>query len=229
MADFLQEIESIIEAGTTEAAGDSTTWPIYRSHLPDSTGIGDRAVALIHTEGGPDIGGTGTDRAEVEEPGVQVVTRGLPQNQFSTTYEESDLTDITGLDSDPDSTDDGFYFTVVDSEKFLGNPIIFDGFIIVPSFVPDLSGADICSQVGQAFLYVFDITSGEGFFADAVTVGDAARRTDLGDGAPSDPRISISPEGDQMYIQTSAGRIIQLPPPPRNQPPASIIYWKQNF
>jgi hypothetical protein len=52
---------------------------------------------------------------------------------------------------------------------------------------------------------------------------------DLGAGAPTDPRISISPHGDQMYIQTSSGKLIQMAPPPRNQPPASIIYWKQNF
>jgi type IV pilus assembly protein PilY1 len=148
---------------------------------------------------------------------------------FASTFDESDLTDITGLDDDPDLTDHGFYFTVQDSEKFLTAPLVFAGFVITTTFVPDLSGADICNQAGNSFLYVFDLFSGKGFFFDAVTTGDAARRMDLGAGAPTDPRISISPHGDQMYIQTSSGKLIQMPPPPRNQPPASIIYWKQNF
>jgi type IV pilus assembly protein PilY1 len=148
---------------------------------------------------------------------------------FANTYGEADLTDITGLDDDPDPSDLGFYFTVQDSEKFLTSPFIFAGFVIATTFVPDVSGADICNQTGNSFLYIFDVFSGMGFFADGVKVGDEARKMDLGDGAPTDPRISISPDGDQMYIQTSSGRLVQMPPPPRNQPPASIIYWKQNF
>ncbi len=148
---------------------------------------------------------------------------------FASTFSESDLTDITGLDDDPDPTDSGFYFTTPDAEKFLTSPLIFAGFVITTSYLPDFVGADICSQAGRSSLYIFDVFTGVGYFAGAGVSGDDARQTDLGDGAPTEPRISISPTGDQMYIQTSSGRLIQLPPPPRNQPPASIIYWKQNF
>lgn len=85
MADFLQEINTIIEAGTTEAGSTFSDWPIYRSHLPDSTAIGDRAVALLNSAGEPDLG-----QPDVEKPGLQVITRGLPLKKFSTAYEEAE-------------------------------------------------------------------------------------------------------------------------------------------
>ncbi len=90
MADYLQEVNTIIEAGTTEAGSTDADWPIYRGFLPDSTVIGDRAVALLHTAGESNIGGTDGARAEIEGPGLQVVVRGLPLNQFSTSYVEAE-------------------------------------------------------------------------------------------------------------------------------------------
>jgi type IV pilus assembly protein PilY1 len=148
---------------------------------------------------------------------------------FASTFTESDLTDITGLDDDPDPLDSGFYFSIADAEKFLTNPLIFAGFVITTSYLPDLVGADICSQTGTSALYIFDVFSGVGYFAGPGVTGDDARASDLGSGVPTCPKISISPAGDKMYIQTSDGRVEERDPPPRNQPPASIIYWKQNF
>lgn len=83
MPDFLQEINTIITSNTTEAG--TTDWPIFRSHLPDSTAIGDRAVALLNSAGGPDLG-----QPDVERPGVQVIVRGLSLKEFSTTYAEAE-------------------------------------------------------------------------------------------------------------------------------------------
>ena len=90
MADLLQEISTIIEAGTTQAGSTHATWPIYRSHLPDSTDIGDRAVGLLHAAGFGDRGGAGTDRSDIERPGLQVLVRGLPLNQYSSGYVEAE-------------------------------------------------------------------------------------------------------------------------------------------
>lgn len=85
MADLLQEINTIIEAGTTEAGSTFPDWPIYRGHLPDSTAIGDRAVALLNTAGEPDLG-----QPDVEKPGLQVITRGLSLKEFDTAYTEAE-------------------------------------------------------------------------------------------------------------------------------------------
>ena len=83
MADFLQEISTIVETGTTEAGSTHATWPMYRGHLPDSTVVGDRAVALLHAPGLPDVGGAVSDgRADIERPGLQVVVRGLSLSQY---------------------------------------------------------------------------------------------------------------------------------------------------
>jgi type IV pilus assembly protein PilY1 len=149
---------------------------------------------------------------------------------FSTTYGESDLTDITGADQDTDSTDSGFFMVATDAEKFITNPSIFAGFVITSSYIPDLSGTSICFRTGESFLYVFDIRTGLGaYFDSGVTTGDDARRLSIGSGVSSDPQISMSRSGNQLYIQTSSGRVVQTPPPLPNTPPVDMIYWKQNF
>ena len=91
MADFLQEISTIVETGTTEAGSTHATWPMYRGHLPDSTVVGDRAVALLHAPGLPDVGGAVSGgRADIERPGLQVVVRGLSLSQYSSAYVEAE-------------------------------------------------------------------------------------------------------------------------------------------
>lgn len=90
MAELLQEIASIIDAGTTEAGSTHATWPLWLSHLPDSTGMDDRAVALMENPGLPDLGGSTDDQGPaIERPSLQVLVRGLPLNQYSTAYEEA--------------------------------------------------------------------------------------------------------------------------------------------
>lgn len=82
---YLEEVEAIIVAGTT-SAGDTTSFPIFLGHMPDSTtaGVTDRAVALLNSIGGPDL-----ERVEVEEPGLQVLVRGAAITETSTGYEEA--------------------------------------------------------------------------------------------------------------------------------------------
>ena len=65
-------------------AGAHTGWPIYRSHMPDSTAIGDKAVALVNTAGEPEW-----ERVGIEPRGLQVVVRGAAINQTATGYEDA--------------------------------------------------------------------------------------------------------------------------------------------
>lgn len=82
---FLDEIAAAIEAGTTEA-GTGSSFPIFRGMMPDSTVLGDRAVALILTGGYPDDA-----RVTLDRPGLQVLVRGAQANQVSTAYQEAEI------------------------------------------------------------------------------------------------------------------------------------------
>lgn len=81
---YLDEVAAIIEAGTTQA-GTGSSYPIFRGHMPDSTVLGDRAVAVLLTAGAGDEA-----RVEIDNPGLQVLVRGAPLMQVSTTYEEAE-------------------------------------------------------------------------------------------------------------------------------------------
>ena len=52
--------------------------------MPDSTTIGDKAVAVFET-----VGLTDRVRTNLERPGIQVVVRGAASNQTSTAYQDA--------------------------------------------------------------------------------------------------------------------------------------------
>lgn len=89
--ELLSEIGSILSLNSTKLGTAHETWPVFLSHLPDSTSLGDRAVALIKNAGLPDLGG-GDDNpgADIERPMLQLIVRGLPLHQYSTSYAEAD-------------------------------------------------------------------------------------------------------------------------------------------
>ena len=66
-------------------AGANTNWPIFKSHIPDSTVIDDRAIALIETAGVPEHG-----RIEMEAHGLQVLVRGVAMSSASTAVQEAE-------------------------------------------------------------------------------------------------------------------------------------------
>jgi type IV pilus assembly protein PilY1 len=146
---------------------------------------------------------------------------------FSAVLDDDDLTDITNLNTDPDPTDAGFYLKVQDAEKFVTETLIFAGQVITASYTPELTGLDICSRTGDSSLYIFDLASGVGFFDGSAA--NAGRQTAVGRGVVADPKVVLSRAGDQLYVQTSVNRVVQMAAPSRNQPPVSFIYWKQNF
>ncbi len=138
--------------------------------------------------------------------------------------DESDLTNITGADADTNASDLGFYFKLGDGEKFVTNQLVFAGYVIAATYLP--TGGVGCDQTGSSRLYVFDVATGMGFYFQAgVTTGDVARRISIGSGAPTDPRLSISSDGQQLFVQTSTGEVVQVPPPD----PGGLedtIYWR---
>ncbi len=149
-----------------------------------------------------------------------------------TPYDETDVTQLLADNvTDPDPTDLGFFVVAEDGEKFITNHIAFAGFVITVSYRPDMTPGNICTRGGDAFIYVFSITDGAGFFDDPdATV--SGRRLGIGTGAPTDPRISVSTGGDggvQLFIQTSKGKVIGLEGPELDTDRVNLVYWKQDL
>ena len=78
---FLDEMESLLEASTVAGSTTGTGWALYKGHMPDSSTIADKAVALIQTPGQGRMG-----RLDIERPRVQVVVRGAPQHTSTSAY-----------------------------------------------------------------------------------------------------------------------------------------------
>jgi type IV pilus assembly protein PilY1 len=144
-------------------------------------------------------------------------------------YEEK-LTDITGLDSDTNPMDAGFFFIAEESEKFVTTHTIYAGFVITASFTPPAGGALDCTggAGGRTYLYVFDLFTGLGFFVDGVT-GNPERTIEVGSGFPSDPQISVGPNGADIYLQTSDGNLVETDAPGGGAAPLRVIYWREVF
>ena len=150
---------------------------------------------------------------------------------FASTYNETNVTDVTNLNYDSDRTDQGYFFKALDGEKFVSEVIAFAGYIILVSFQIDTSNPDPCAgSEGVSRLYAFEVDGGSGYFSTGATTPMETRQEDVGGGMASTPRISIAPDpnDDKMYIKTSKGRVLTIEPPPRDGSGSSMIYWKQN-
>ena len=143
-------------------------------------------------------------------------------------YTEADLTDVTSLGLDTDLTDLGYFIVAPESEKFVTDSVIFAGYVITASFVPDNS---VSCDPGQAFLSTLKLSNAAGFFDTNATPEAADRRLLIGSGVPSPPRISVAPDptDDVGFINTSEGEVLTFDPPPRDAPESSLLYWRQKF
>ncbi|MBW2421746.1 MAG: hypothetical protein JRH19_24630 [Deltaproteobacteria bacterium] len=148
---------------------------------------------------------------------------------FPGALDESDLTDITSLDYDNDLTDSGYYFDLADGEKFVTDTTIFAGHVIAGSYVP-VSGALTCDKrQGDGYIYIFDLVTGAGFYANDSDPPSEDRRTSVGDGVPATPTVLVAddPEDDMILIKTSDGpRIFTMDAPERTPDGVDLIYWR---
>ena len=148
---------------------------------------------------------------------------------FPGTLDDTDLTDVTGLDYDNNPADYGYYWDIADGEKFVTEIQIFAGFAIVGSYTP-VVGADICNtSQGQSYLNIFSLKSGKGYFDTPTDPPSEERRLYVGGGFPSNPTVIVGddPDDDVVLVKTSDGpKIITVDAPPRTDPKGSYIYWK---
>lgn len=61
-------------------------WSLFLGHMPDSTVVNDKAVALIETPGGGESG-----RLDMDRRGLQVLVRGSPMTSESSAYEVTEV------------------------------------------------------------------------------------------------------------------------------------------
>jgi type IV pilus assembly protein PilY1 len=151
-------------------------------------------------------------------------------NAFQQMMTESDLTDVTNLGYDPNSNDKGYFFLAREGEKFVNDFSTFAGYVQAVSYVPTSSNPCTAAS-GESYVYQFDVLGGVGYYGGDPTMYASNRRTSVGGGLASSPRVSMAldPSQDKLYVKTSKGKVIPLPAPPRPDGNAAMIYWKQNF
>ncbi|MEE9281716.1 MAG: PilC/PilY family type IV pilus protein, partial [Myxococcota bacterium] len=140
------------------------------------------------------------------------------------------INDITSFTEDPAPDDDGYYIVVPDGEKFVTNHIVFAGILLTLSYVPqDITDPkrDICNSAGTTNVFLFNLERGVGLLA-------TGRVDQLGNGAPADPRISVSRDSDgnmtvELIGQTSMGEVLKMPIPGEYPDPVELVYWRQRF
>jgi hypothetical protein len=135
---------------------------------------------------------------------------------------------VTSLGSYVDPSNLGYLFKGDEGEKFISEPIIFAGHVLVTSYLPEI--APVCGP-GTARIYAFALSNAAGFFDDNSIAEAGDRYITIGSGVPSSPRVSIAsdPEEDLIFVTTSEGALITIEPPLRDSPEVSLIYWRQVF
>jgi type IV pilus assembly protein PilY1 len=167
---------------------------------------------------------------------------------------EQDLYDLSSDATCPNlASRSGFFFRVRDSEKFVTDTDIFAYWVITSTFRPSNS-ADPCSAGGNASLYIFKLYCGEGFFYNSATYsgggsgslpgggpgtgggsatetkpyGDpSSRYTELGAGMPTDPRVTVSPDGTRVVVTQQDGEIENAEGPPGHGAAPGQLYWRE--
>lgn len=178
------------------------------------------------------------ERANLMRPGV--TTTDAENNRFYSLVDADPLARNlqTTLSEQQlyDATDDatcaslsgfaGYYFRARDHEKFVTNVDIFAYQVIAASYTPAVGSVDPCSASGSATLYLFRVYCGEGFFDTDDADG---RRLELGAGMPTDPRVTVSPNGTRVIITQQDGEIENGEGPPIDPDKLGQLYWREIF
>jgi len=137
---------------------------------------------------------------------------------------ETNLLDISGDASCADvASFDGLFFKGVDGEKFVTASDIFFYYVFVASFTPTTS-TDPCESAGNASLYAFKVYCGEGLFDDGS--GNPVLNIDLGDGMPTDPKVSLSGDQSQVFINKK-DEVLAPPVPFKLDEAGGSAVWRE--
>lgn len=135
---------------------------------------------------------------------------------------ESDLATNDELNSetcdDMQANHEGYVIEARDAEKFITNSVVFMGDVITGSFIPaDPTSTNPCEASGSAFLYRFGIDCGVGNYTSDPGTADDKRRSSVGSGIPTRPRVSAGdlsggggggdPCANRVVVVTSDGSV----------------------
>ena len=147
------------------------------------------------------------------------------------------LSDVTNSTIDPNTTDEGYFFRVRDGEKFITNHLIFAGNVATVSYTPDSGIAPppgSCALGGTTSEWAWTLDDAGAALDDPINVNQLVRSRTIGNGAPTDPRISVSKDSTGRIIvritaQTSTGQVTNPDGGGLSLDPVDMIYWRQNF
>lgn len=145
--------------------------------------------------------GTG-DKTDPTDAAAQEKMHGVKDNDGTTTWEYSNLENITSDTYDNSSTNPGWYMNLPGGgEKILADPTVFGGVLYFTTFMPDQTG-DPCAYGGDATLYGMDYVTGGGAF------DEGERSMVVGSGVATAPVLSLKPGSGvspDLYITVSGG------------------------
>ena len=118
--------------------------------------------------------------------------------------DESDLVDVTDADCDT-PIDRGYYVVAEQAEKFVTNSIVFLGTLFTGSFIP-IDSTDPCIAGGEAYLWLFRFSCGEGEAEDP----SDERRKKLGTGLPTAPRISVGNSDEEEDDECTEMKVVVI-------------------
>ncbi|MCP3984875.1 MAG: hypothetical protein GY723_10835 [bacterium] len=120
----------------------------------------------------------------------------------------------TSLGSCVPPSGQGFYIRGIgDGEKFVTQTVVFSKYIISASFTP--APVVACGAAGDATLYTYSITCGEGLeVTNSVTnTTSTIVKSDMGDGMPSNPQVTMdNKSGDTTVIVRMQDGALWQPP-----------------
>ncbi len=126
-------------------------------------------------------------------------------------YNETNLTNETGISGIGTLTSDGWYITLSPGEKVVSSPTVYDGIVYFDTYIP--SAASNACGLGTAKLYAVYYLNGGGTItisgtaatiSNTITDGSAVQSLTIGSGVPSAPVIS----NGNLIVTTSTGAIL---------------------
>jgi type IV pilus assembly protein PilY1 len=180
-----------------------------------------------------DLGFAGVTTSTAENNKLYVLTDVDPTEQvagFELLDEATDLQDVGSTEGCSSITSRGYYFGLADGEKIVTSTDIFAGLVIAASFKP-VASLDPCTSRGEANLYIFSLSCGEGYFDDG---GNPSRDLSIGVGFPTDPQVSLGVGGsdNRIYIEMGdagdgLGGRIESPDPLPDTGGGELLYWRE--
>ncbi|MEN3046915.1 MAG: PilC/PilY family type IV pilus protein, partial [Candidatus Hydrothermales bacterium] len=121
----------------------------------------------------------------------------------------------------------GWYRRLVDGERCITNSALIGGIVLFTTFKPKF---EPCEAGGTGALYALYYLTGTAYYKPIVgelATGENLPSISTGPGAPSEPTVYVSTEGEKVFVQLGTGGIFETESPLPFSPQRSrVIFWK---